>query len=62
MNNRMESAWLENKNRIVIFCQVEEGQHVQVIVESRGHIFSNHTLPLSFSSSEISFVVLQVFN
>lgn len=35
---------------------------MKVIVESSGHIFAYHTLPLSFTGSKISFIFFQVFH
>jgi hypothetical protein len=58
----MGSAGLEDQEGVVILGEVEESEHVEVVVEGSRQVLADHTLPLTFPRAELRLVFLEVLH
>lgn len=57
-----DSSRLEDKDWVAKLGQVEESEHVEIVVEGSGKVFSDDALPFAFTTSKLCFVGSEVFD
>ena len=60
--DRSLSAGLEDQDGVAEARQVEEGEHVQVVVESSSHVLADDGLPLALPCPEVGLIALEVLD
>ena len=58
----VDSSRLEDQDWVSELWEVEESQHVEIVVECSCKVFPDDALPFAFSTSEFGFVASQVFD
>lgn len=56
------SAGFEDEDGVAVLGEVEEGEHVQIVVEGGCEILADDALPLALSRSEVRLVGSQVLH